>query len=122
MLVVSLTSLTYGSVFLFYPNFFIDLSEASSTNIAWLRNIGASIIGLLFFGCFNICYKIRGKLSLLKIITITSLLQTLALIFSRFYNEFSAEKLIVIDLTIYLAIFVCIYFLWLTIFKSYQFR
>lgn len=122
MLLISLISLFYGSIFLFYPNLFIDFSEASSTNIAWLRNMGASIVGLLFIGCFNICYKTRGKLTLLKIITVTSILQTLTLIFSRFYNEFSSEKLIVIDLTIYLAIFVCIYFLWLIIFKSYQFR
>ena len=122
ILIVSLVSLVYGSVFLFYPNWFINLSDADNSNIAWLRNIGASIIGLLFFGCLSIYYKFRGKLTLLKIITITSILQTLALIFSRFYNEFTAENLMVIDLTIYIAIFVCIYFLWLVSFKYYLFK
>jgi len=121
-LVISLISLIYGCVFLFIPNWFINFSDADITNIAWLRNIGASIVGLLFIGCLNIyCYP-RGKLTFLKIINITSILQTLTLIFSRFYNEFSAKKLLVIDFTIYIAIFVCIYFTWIIMFKSHNFK
>ena len=121
-LLLSLISLIYGMTFLIYPNWFISLSEAENINSAWLRNIGASVVGLLFFGCFSIYYKPKGKLSLLKIITITSTLQTFALIFSRFYNEFSAQNLIVIDLTIYLAIFVCFYLTWILVRKSYEFK
>tara|TARA_B110000116_G_scaffold217725_1_gene195011 strand:- start:467 stop:850 length:384 start_codon:yes stop_codon:yes gene_type:complete len=119
---IAIISLIYGSVFLFNPIWFIDLSEAEHINIAWLRNIGASIVGLLFFGCLSIYYKPKGKLSLFKIITITSTLQTIALIFSRFYNEFSAQNLIIVDLSIYLAVFVCIYFIYIIYFKSGEFR
>jgi hypothetical protein len=87
-----------------------------------VRIIGVSIAGLLFFGCLSIYYKPKGKLSLFKIITITSTLQTIALIFSRFYNEFSAQNLIIVDLSIYLAVFVCIYFIYIIYFKSGEFR
>lgn len=122
LLVISLISLIYGSIFLFFPLWFVDFSDAKSINVAWLRNIGASVIGLLFFGCLSIYFKPRGKLSILKIIAITSILQTFALIFSRFFNEFSAKKLIVIDLTIFLALFVCIYFVYLLLYKSFNFK
>ena len=122
ILTISLLSFIYGAVFLFNPNLFIYLSDAEATNIAWLRNIGASIIGLLFFGCWSIYYKPHGKLSLLKIITITSVIQTLSLIFSRLYNEFSAQNMIIVDLTIFLAIFICFYLIWLVVYKTHYFK
>ena len=121
-LFISIISLVYGLIFLITPNWFIDLSLAEATNIAWLRNIGASILGLLFYGCFSIYYKPHGKLVILKVITLTSLLQTFGLIYSRFYNEFSAKNLIVIDLTIFLAIFISFYFVWILLIKSYKFK
>jgi len=122
ILAIFLLSFIYGAVFLFNPNLFIYLSDAEATNIAWLRNIGASIIGLLFFGCWSIYYKPHGKLSLLKIITITSVIQTLSLIFSRIYNEFSAQNMMVVDLTIFLAIFTCFYLTWLVVYKTHYFK
>ena len=121
-LLLALVALLYGSILLFSPYWFVDFSNAANTNIAWLRNIGAAIIGLLFFGSLSIYYKQKNKLSLLKIITITSLIQTNALIYSRFYNEFSAKNLIVIDLTIFLATFVSIYFVYLITLKRHLFR
>ena len=122
ILFIGLISLIYGSIFLFYPDFFVILSDAERVNVAWLRNIGASIIGLLFFGCLSIYIKTSGSLPLLKIITVTSILQTTSLILSRVFNEFSAKNLIMIDLTIFLAIFVSIYLTWLVAFKSYKFK
>ena len=122
MLIIGLISLLYGSIFLIFPAWFVNFSDAEHINIAWLRNIGASVVGLLFCGCLSIYFKSNGKLHLLKIITITSILQTLALIYSRFYNEFSAKKLIIIDLTIFLALFVCLYFVYLIMSKSFEFK
>ena len=120
--IIGLISLIYGSIFLFFPGWFVSFSDADYINVAWLRNLGASIVGLLFFGCSSIYYKSKGKFTLLKIIAITSILQTIALIFSRFSNEFSAKNIIVIDLTIFLAIFVCIYFVWVIVYKSHHFK
>ena len=113
LLLISIFSLLYGLVFLFTPYFFAELTEAQTTNIAWLRNIGASISGVLFLGLLIVYREPSHNYNLFLIITLTSVLQTFALIFSRFSNEFSAQNILIIDLTIYSAIFVSIYFVYI---------
>ena len=113
ILLISIFSLLYGVVFFFAPFFFAELTQAEPTNIAWLRNIGASICGILFLGLLFVYRSPSKSYDLLMIITITSILQTLGLIFSRFFNEFSAKKTIVIDFTIYSAIFVSLYLVYI---------
>ena len=119
LLLISIFSLLYGLVFSFAPYFFAELTQAEPTNIAWLRNIGASICGVLFLGLLYVYRSPSKNYDLFMIITITSILQTLGLIFSRFYNEFSAQNTLVIDFTIYLAIFVSLYLVYILLnFKS----
>ena len=113
LLTISIFSLLYGLVFSFAPYFFAELTQAEPTNIAWLRNIGASICGVLFLGLLYIYRSPSKNYDLFMIITITSILQTLGLIFSRFYNEFSAQNTLVIDFTIYSAIFVSLYLVYI---------
>ena len=113
LLLISIFSLLYGLVFSFAPYFFAELTQAESTNIAWLRNIGASISGVLFLGLLFVYRSPSKNYDLFMIITITSILQTLGLIFSRFYNEFSAQNTLVIDFTIYSAIFVSLYLVYI---------
>ena len=115
LLVLSIFSLVYGVYFLFFPFNFVNITSAEETNIAWLRNIGASITGLLFIGLLYIYINPKKSLKLLTIITITSIIQTSALIYSRLYNEFSAKKIFLIDLTIYSALIVTIYLVFITI-------
>jgi len=115
LLLISIFSLLYGLVFLLTPNFFAEITVAEKTNIAWLRNIGASIFGVLFVGLLLVYKSPRRNYDLFLIITITSILQTIGLIFSRFYNEFSAQKTLIIDFTIYSAIFVSIYLVYVLI-------
>ena len=115
LLLLSIFSLIYGVYFLFFPINFVTLTVAEKTNIAWLRNIGASITGLLFIGLFYIYINPEKSHKLLTIITITSIIQTSALIYSRLFNEFSAKKLFLIDLTIYSALIVSIYLVFITI-------
>jgi hypothetical protein len=122
LLLISIFSLLYGLVFSFAPFFFAELTQAEPTNIAWLRNIGASICGVLFLGLLYVYRSPSKNYDLFIIITITSILQTLGLIYSRFYNEFSAQNMIVVDFTIYLAVFVCAYLLWILVYKSYLFK
>jgi hypothetical protein len=100
-------------IFSFAPFFFAELTQAEPTNIAWLRNIGASICGILFLGLLFVYRSPSKNYDLFMIITITSILQTLGLIFSRFYNEFSAQNTLVIDFTIYSAIFVSLYLVYI---------
>ena len=109
LLLISIFSLLYGLVFSFAPYFFAELTQADTTNIAWLRNIGASICGVLFLGLLYVYRSPSKNYDLFMIITVTSILQTLGLIFSRFYNEFSAQNTLLIDFTIYSAVFVSLY-------------
>ena len=115
LLILSIFSLIYGVYFLFFPFNFVNITSAEETNIAWLRNIGASITGLLFIGLLYIYINPKKSLKLLTIITITSIIQTSALIYSRLFNEFSAKKIFLIDLTIYSALIVTIYLVFITI-------
>ena len=91
------------------------ITSAQEINVAWLRNIGASITGLLFIGLLYIYISPEKSLKLLTIITITSIIQTSALIYSRLFNEFSAKKLLLIDITIYSALIVTFYLIFITI-------
>jgi len=113
LLLISIFSLLYGLVFSFAPYFFAELTQAETTNIAWLRNIGASICGVLFLGLLFVYRSPSKNYDLFMIITITSILQTLGLIFSRFYNEFSAQNTLIIDFTIYSAVFVSLYLVYI---------
>ena len=113
LLLISIFSLLYGLVFSFAPYFFAELTQAETTNIAWLRNIGAAICGVLFVGLLLVYKSPSKNYDLFMIITITSILQTLGLIFSRFYNEFSAQNTFVIDFTIYSAVFVSLYLVYI---------
>ena len=115
LLLLSIFSLIYGVYFLFFPFNFVSTTAAEEINIAWLRNIGASITGLLFIGLLYIYINPKKSLKLLTIITITSIIQTSALIYSRLLNEFSAKKLFFIDITIYSALIVTIYLVFITI-------
>jgi hypothetical protein len=113
LLLISIFSLLYGLVFFFAPYFFAELTTAEPINIAWLRNIGASICGVLFLGLLFVYRSPSKNYDLFMIITITSILQTLGLIFSRFYNEFSAQKTLLIDFTIYSAVLVSLYLIYI---------
>ena len=115
LLLLSIFSLIYGVYFLFFPFNFVSITAAEQINIAWLRNIGASITGLLFTGLLYIYINPKKSLKLLTIITITSIIQTSALIYSRLLNEFSAKKLFLIDLTIYSALIVTVYLVFIAI-------
>jgi len=109
LILISIFSLFYGLIFLFLPNVFAEVTVADKINIAWLRTIGASIIGVLFIGLILVYKSPRKNYDLFKVITLTSVLQTIGLIFSRFSNEFSAQKILIVDFTIYSAIFVTLY-------------
>ena len=122
LLLISIFSLLYGLVFSFAPYFFAELTQAKPTNIAWLRNIGASICGVLFLGLLYVYRSPSKNYDLFMIITITSILQTLGLIFSRFYNEFSAQNTLVIDFTIYSAVFVSLYLIYILLNYSNIFK
>ncbi len=115
ILIISIFSLIYGIYFLFFPYSFVYLTDAEITNIAWLRSVGGAITGILFIGLLIVYLNTKGSIRLLNVIIITSIIQTSALTYSRLSNEFSANNLIIIDITIYAAIFVTVYLLYISI-------
>ena len=115
ILFLSIFSLIYGIFFLFFPYSFINLTDAEATNVAWLRNLGAAITGLLFIGLLMVYLNTKGSIRLINIIIITSIIQTSSLIYSRLFNEFSANNLIIVDVTIFAAIFVTIYLIYVSL-------
>ena len=115
ILFLSIFSLIYGIYFLFFPYSFVYLTDAEITNIAWLRSVGGAITGILFIGLLIVYLNTKGSIRLLNVIIITSIIQTSALTYSRLSNEFSANNLIIIDITIYAAIFVTVYLLYISI-------
>ena len=96
ILFLSIFSLIYGIYFLIFPYSFVNLTVAENTNIAWLRNLGGAITGLLFIGLLMIYLNTKGSIRLLNVIIITSIIQTSALIYSRIANEFSANNLLIL--------------------------
>ena len=121
-LFISIISLFYGAIFFIIPDWFVNFTMAENINIAWLRSIGASILGMLFLGCFFIYLNPKDKKHLLIIITFTSLFQTLGLIYSRYFNEFSAKNIVIIVITIIIAVLVTIYFVLLIFYKAEKFN
>ena len=115
ILIISIFSLIYGIYFLFFPYSFVYLTDAEITNIAWLRSVGGAITGTLFIGLLIVYLNTKGSIRSLNVIIITSIIQTSALTYSRLSNEFSAKNLIIIDITIYAAIFVTVYLLYISI-------
>ncbi len=115
LILISIFSLFYGLMFFLTPNFFAEVTDADRTNIAWLRNIGASISGVLFIGLLLVYKSPKKNYDLFIVITLTSVLQTIALIFSRYFNEFSAQKFLIIDSTIFSAIFISLYLTYILI-------
>ena len=115
LILISIFSLLYGLIFFITPYFFAEITQAEKTNIAWLRSVGASISGILFLGLIFVYKSPEKNYDLFRVITVTSVLQTIGLIFSRFSNEFSAQKTLIIDFTIYSAIFVSLYLMFILI-------
>ena len=70
ILFLSIFSLIYGIYFLFFPYSFVNLTVAENTNIAWLRNIGGAITGLLFIGLLMIYFNTKGSIRLLNVIIV----------------------------------------------------
>ena len=66
LLVLSIFSLIYGVYFLLFPFNFVSITNAEEINVAWLRNIGASITGLLFIGLLYIYISPQKSLKLLR--------------------------------------------------------
>lgn len=93
LVVTALLSVALGGVFLIIPGWYIELSEAEAVNVAWLRNLGASLVSLQGFGLFAVAFRRRETNPLLGFIALASTVETGALWYSLVVSEFSAQAL-----------------------------
>lgn len=93
LILIALLSFAMGGVFLIIPEWFITLSDAESVNVAWLRNVGASLVTLQGFGLAVASFRRRDTNPLLAVVALASTVQSGALWYSLVAGEFSAEAI-----------------------------
>lgn len=93
LILTALLSLALGGLFLVLPSWYITLSQAESTNVAWLRNVGANLVALQGFGLLVAAFRKRDTNPLLGFVALTSTAQSAALWYSLIASEFSAGAL-----------------------------
>jgi hypothetical protein len=93
LILIALLSLALGGVFLIIPGWFITASQAEAVNVAWLRNLGASLVSVQGFGLAIAAFRRRDTNPLLAIITIASTVEAGVIWYSLIVGEFSAEAL-----------------------------
>ena len=99
-------SLGYGLFLLCAPDLFCDLIKADAVNIAWLRTIGAALLGTNVVGSW--LWLNNPTLELGRVLTVTAGLQAIAMSASLRLGEFTAEKIWIIQASIVLAVLVTI--------------
>ena len=90
LILVVVLSLLTGGVFLIIPDWFITIAQAESTNVAWLRALGASMVSVQGFGLAITVFRRRDTNPLLGVVALASTIETGALWFSLATGEFGS--------------------------------
>ena len=99
-------SLGYGAVLLIHPALFCELIDATAVNLSWLRTIGAALIGTNVVGSW--LWLKSPNLDMGKVQLATAGLEAFAMTVSLILDEFTAERIWMVQLSILLAIVVTI--------------
>mgnify|MGYP006234122363 CR=1 FL=1 len=94
-------SLGYGALLLFAPDVFCNLIDAEAINTAWLRTIGAALIGTNVIGS-ALWLKSPG-VDLGKVLFATAALEGAAMATSLMLDEFTAQNIWMIQASVVLA-------------------
>ena len=97
-------SLGYGLVLLLVPDVFCDLLEAEAVNTAWLRTIGAALLGTNVVGSW-LWLKSPG-VDMGKVQFATAALEAAAMATSLMLEEFTAQNLWMVQVSVVLAVIV----------------
>lgn len=89
-----------GFVFFLFPHFYAQLEGANFENIAWLRNLGATLISVNGIGALLASSNPNKERKLYDIVLLSSCLETVGLSWSTYNWEFSAtiKEFIIIPL------------------------
>ena len=99
-------SLGYGVFLLVAPDAFCDLLKAEAVNTAWLRTIGAALLGTNVVGSW--LWLKNPSLDMGRVQTITAGLEALAMALSLLLGEFTAENIWMVQASVALAFIVTI--------------
>jgi len=94
-------SLGYGALLLFAPDVFCDLIDAEAINTAWLRTIGAALIGTNVIG--SALWLKSPSVDMGKVLFATAALEGAAMATSLMLDEFTAQNIWMIQASVVLA-------------------
>ena len=99
-------SLAYGLVLLLTPDLFCDILQADAVNTAWLRTIGAALLGTNVLGSW--LWLRNPSLDMGRVQTATAGLEATAMGGSLLLGEFTADNIWMVQVSVFLAIIVTI--------------
>ena len=97
-------SLGYGLLLLLAPDLFCDLLKAEAVNTAWLRTIGAALIGTNVVG--SLLWLKSPSIDMGKVQFATAALEAAAMATSLMLDEFTAQNLWMVQASVVLAVVV----------------
>ena len=97
-------SLGYGLTLLLIPDVFCDLLEAEAVNTAWLRTIGAALLGTNVAGCW--LWLKTPSVDMGKVQFATAALEAAAMATSLMLDEFTAQNIWMVQASVVLAVVV----------------
>ena len=99
-------SLGYGLVLLLTPDLFCDILQADAVNTAWLRTIGAALLGTNVLGSW--LWLRNPSLDMGRVQTTTAGLEAAAMTASLLLGEFTADNIWMVQASVVLALVVTI--------------
>ena len=97
-------SLGYGLTLLLVPDVFCDLLKAEAVNTAWLRTIGAALIGTNVVGSW--LWLKSPSIDMGKVQFATAALEAAAMATSLMLDEFTAQNIWMVQASVVLAVVV----------------
>ena len=106
MMVNLYASMGYGLFLILVPDLFCDILQAEAVNTAWLRTIGAALLGTNVLGSW--LWLKSPSLDMGRVQTATAGLEALAMSISLLLGEFTADNIWMVQASVVLAVLVTI--------------
>ena len=99
-------SLAYGLILLLAPDLFCEILQADAVNTAWLRTIGAALLGTNVLGSW--LWLRNPSIDMGRVQTATAGLEAVAMGVSLLLGEFTADNIWMVQASVFLAVLVTI--------------
>ena len=106
MMVNLYASMGYGLFLILVPDLFCDILQAEAVNTAWLRTIGAALLGTNVLGSW--LWLKSPNLDMGRVQTATAGLEAFAMSISLLLGEFTADNIWMVQASVVLAVLVTI--------------